>query len=281
MTFSTLLSTEELSTHMHDPEWVIVDCRFELSIPDRGHDQYLVGHIPGAVYAHQNKDLAGEVTSQTGRHPLPESNAFIQRLSDWGIGPQTQVIAYDESDGSKAARLWWLLQYYGHTRAAVLDGGLAAWIQSGFAMQSREEHNLPATFSGEPHPEMVADLACVELARQDPDWLVIDARTPERYSGAIEWVDPVAGRIPGSINYYFGNCVLPDGRFKPAEELRQEFVALVGKRPMEHVIVYCGSGVTACSNLLAFEYTGLRGARLYPGSWSEWIRNPANLVATG
>jgi len=281
MSYSILVSIQELSTHINDPDWVIVDCRFDLDIPDRGQDQYLVGHIPGAVYAHQNKDLAGEVTPQTGRHPLPEASAFQQRLGDWGIGPQTQVIAYDDSDGSKAARLWWLLHYYGHTRAAVLDGGLAGWTQSGLPLQSREEQNLPATFSGESHPEMVADSACVDLARQDPNWLVIDARTPERYSGSIEWVDPVAGRIPGSVNYYFGNCVLPDGRFRPAEELRREFLALVGNRQIEHVIVYCGSGVTACSDLLALEYAGLRGARLYPGSWSEWIRDPENPVAKG
>jgi thiosulfate/3-mercaptopyruvate sulfurtransferase len=247
MTYSTLISNHDLFAHLHDPGWVIVDCRFDSDNPAWGHDQYLAGHIPGAVYAHQNDDLAGKVTPQSGRHPLPVPNELHQRFADWGIGAENQVVAYDDSDGSKASRLWWLLRYYGHTQAAVLDGGLLNWNKGGYSLRKGEEQNIPAVFNGLAHPEMVADLAAVDCARQDPAWLVVDARAPERYEGMVELID----------------------------------LTLLSGRSPDHMIVYCGSGITACVNLLALEFAGLSGARLYPGSWSEWIRNPANPVATG
>jgi thiosulfate/3-mercaptopyruvate sulfurtransferase len=173
------------------------------------------------------------------------------------------------------------LHYYGHTRAAVLDGGLLNWNKSGFALRHGEEQNIPGIFNGEAHPEMVADLSTVDRARQDPAWLVVDARAPERHQGMVELIDAVAGRIPGSVNYYYGDNLNPGSTFRNPQELRQDYLSLLAGRQPDHVIHYCGSGVTACVNLLAMEYAGLSGSRLYPGSWSEWIRNPANPVATG
>jgi thiosulfate/3-mercaptopyruvate sulfurtransferase len=281
MNFSTLVSKQELHAHLNEPGLVIVDCRFDMDNPDWGHDQYLVNHIPGAVYAHQNNDLAGKVTAQSGRHPLPVPCELHLRFADWGIGPDTQVVAYDDADGSKAARLWWLLRYYGHTRAAVLDGGLLNWNKSEYSLRHGEEQNIPGIFNGEANSEMVADLATVDRARSDPAWLVVDTRSPERHTGMVELIDAVAGRIPGSVNYYYGDNLNPGSTYRSPQELRQDYQTLLAGREPDHVIMYCGSGVTACVNLLAMEYAGLPGSRLYPGSWSEWIRNPANPVATG
>jgi thiosulfate/3-mercaptopyruvate sulfurtransferase len=281
MNFSTLISKQELVAHLDDPAWVIADCRFDMDNPEWGHDQYLVNHIPGAVYANQNNDLAGKVTPQSGRHPLPVPYELHLRFADWGIGPDTQVVAYDDADGSKAARLWWLLRFYGHIRAAVLDGGLLNWNKSEYALRHGEEQNIPGNFTGEAHSEMVADLSTVDRARQDPAWLVVDARSPERHQGMVELIDAIAGRIPGSVNFYYGDNLNPGSTIRSPQELRQDYLTLLAGRQPDHMIMYCGSGVTACVNLLAMEYAGLPGSRLYPGSWSEWIRNPANPVATG
>jgi thiosulfate/3-mercaptopyruvate sulfurtransferase len=281
MTFTTLISNQELVNHLNNPGWVLIDCRFDMDNPDWGYEQYLENHIPGAVYAHQNNDLAGKVTAQSGRHPLPVPNELHLRFGDWGIAPETQVVAYDEADGSKASRLWWLLHYYSHTRVAVMNGGLLKWNQAGYPLRHGEEQNIPTVFYGEAHPEMVADLPTVDRARQDPAWLVVDARSPERHQGMVELIDAVAGRIPGSINYYYGDNLNPGSTYRNPQELRQEYTKLLAGRQPDHVIMYCGSGITACVNLLALEYCGFPGARLYPGSWSEWIRNPANPVAMG
>ncbi len=281
MNFSTLISIQELAAHLNEPGLVIVDCRFDMENPGWGHDQYLENHLPGAVYAHQNNDLAGKVTPQSGRHPLPVPCELHLRFGDWGIGPETQVVVYDDADGSKAARLWWLLRYYGHTRAAVLDGGLLNWNKTGLSLRHGEEQNIPAVFNGEAHPEMVADLPTVDRARQDSDYLVVDARSPERYEGTVELIDAVAGRIPGSVSFYYGDNLNPGSTYRDPQELRGEYLALLAGRQPDHMIVYCGSGITACVTLLAMDYAGLPGARLYPGSWSEWIRNPENPVATG
>jgi thiosulfate/3-mercaptopyruvate sulfurtransferase len=281
MTYPTIIPAAELASHLSDSDWVFVDCRFDTDNPSWGHEQYLENHLPGAVYAHQNNDLASQVTPHTGRHPLPEPELIMRRFGEWGISQDTQVIAYDDADGSKAARLWWLLRYYGHEKAAVLNGGLLRWIKAGFTLRAGEEQNMPQDFTGQPHPEMVADQALVDLARQDPAWLVVDARSPERHEGMYELIDSVAGRIPGSVNYYYGDNLNPGSTFRASQDLREEFLALLAGRQPQQVIQYCGSGITACLNVLAFEYAGLSGSRLYPGSWSEWIRNPANPIATG
>jgi thiosulfate/3-mercaptopyruvate sulfurtransferase len=281
MSFTTLISTHELADNLYKRGLVIVDCRFDMDNPDWGHDQYLLNHIPGAVYAHQNNDLAGKVTPQSGRHPLPVLSELHTRFGDWGINPETQVVAYDDADGSKASRLWWLLRYYGHSHVAVLNGGLLNWNKERGELRKGLEQNIPVVFNGDAHPDMVADILVVDRARQDPAWLVVDARSPERHQGMFELIDSVAGRIPGSVNYYYGDNLIPGSLFREAQELRQEYLILLAGRPPENVIMYCGSGITACLNILAFEYAGLPGSRLYPGSWSEWIRNPANPVATG
>lgn len=279
MSFETLISSQELSRHLAETDWVVIDCRFDLAYPDWGIGEYLANHIPTARYAHLNNDLSSKVTFQTGRHPLPEKMKILSKFGNWGISKNSQVVAYDQSDGSIASRLWWLLRYYGHTSVAVLDGGYQKWQEEGLPLNSGHEHKSAVNFHGFPNYKMVADIGLVEHARVDPDWLVIDARAPERYMGTSEPIDPIAGHIPGSVNYYFGNNINTANTYKKPREIKREFNKLLNGRHPGRVIVYCGSGVTSCSILLALEYAGIKGALLYPGSWSEWIRNPDNPIA--
>lgn len=280
MAFETLITTKELSLHLNDPGWVVIDCRFDMSDFNWGFGEYLKNHIPTAVYADANHDLADTVTSKTGRHPLPDQKSIISKFSVWGISKSSQVVVYDQSDGSIASRLWWLLRYYGHIKVAVLDGGFQKWIKENLPIRSTIEHHPPAAFEGNPHPGMVADIDLVKRVRLDPKWLVIDARAPERYLGFVETIDPVAGHIPGSVNYYFGDSLNPGSTYKDAIELQMEFSKFLEGRAPGRVVVCCGSGVTACSIILAFQHAGFNGIRLYPGSWSEWIRDPTNPIAT-
>jgi len=280
MPYKTLITTKELSHHLAEPGWVVIDCRFDLSDPDWGVGETLKNHIPTAVYAHLNDDLSDKVTVITGRHPLPDHKTITSKFGTWGISANSQVVVYDQSDGSIASRLWWLLRYYGHTQVAVLDGGFQKWVRDDLPLLSVVKFRLPATFHGKPHPDMVADIDLVKRARLDSTWLVIDSRAPERYLGISETIDPIAGHIPGSVNYYFGDNLNPGSTYKDPIELRQEFNNLLDSRQPDRVIVYCGSGVTSCSNLLALQHAGIHGARLYPGSWSEWIRDPDNPIAT-
>lgn len=271
--YSTLISTSDLQPHLTDEDWAIVDCRFDLAKPDWGQVSYQDSHIPGAVYAHMDRDLAGAVTSESGRHPLPDINTFSQRLGDWGIGNDTQIIAYDTTGGSFAVRLWWLLRLAGHQAVAILDGGFPKWQKEGRPTASGIETRPPAKF--EPHPDLsrVVDAAEVERIRQNPDYCLIDARAPERYRGEQEPIDPVAGHIPGAVNRFHALNLTPDGTLLPAETLRTQFQSLIGDVPPDRVVVYCGSGITSIHHLLAMEIAGLPGARLYAGSWSHWIRD--------
>jgi thiosulfate/3-mercaptopyruvate sulfurtransferase len=280
MPYETLISAKELALHITDSDWVIIDCRFDLADPGWGAEQYLKSHIPTAIYAHLNNELSGKVTKQSGRHPLPDDKTIQSNFCAWGISADTQVVVYDQSDGSIASRLWWLLRYFGHFRVAVLDGGYQKWLKEGLPLRSEFEHNAPALFQGNRHPEMVADIEMVKRFRLDPACLVIDARSPERHLGISEAIDPVAGHIPGSVNRYFGDNLNLDITYKTPLELRQEFDQLLGGRQPTQVVVYCGSGVTSCSNLLALKHAGIDGALLYPGSWSEWIRDPDNPIAS-
>lgn len=278
---STILSAKEAYDHFHDPRWVFVDCRFNLANPAWGFEDYLRGHIPGAIYADLNIDLSGPISDHTGRHPLPNPEEFIGRLESWGIDLNKQVVVYDHESGAFASRLWWLLRTYGHEAVAVLDGGLPAWIAAGYPLAEGVERRNPATFEGYPDPNQWVTSREVELLLQDPSFVFIDARAPERFRGEQEPIDPVAGHIPGAVNRFHGENISDDGFFLPAEILRQAFEAIAGDLPPDHLIVYCGSGVTSCHHLLAMEIAGLYGARLYVGSWSEWIRDPKRPIATG
>ena len=277
---TTLIDTATLAARLTDPTVVIIDCRFELAKPEAGELAYAAGHIPGAAYAHLDRDLSGPKTGSNGRHPLPSPSVLAATLGRLGIDATTQVIAYDQDNGMHASRLWWLLRWMGHEAVAVVDGGFAAWVADGHAMAHDVEVHAARTFSGAANPDLTVDAAVVGALARSGSARVIDARAPERYRGETEPIDPVAGHIPGAVNYWFARNLI-NGRFRSAEALRAEFETLVSGVAMDQVVSYCGSGVTGCHNLLALEHAGLRGARLYPGSWSEWVSDPSRPVAQG
>ncbi len=279
--YETIISAEEIALNLDNPDWVIIDCRFDLQNPSWGHQSYLQAHIPGAVYAHLDRDLSGPITPNSGRHPLPDIKSITARLSEWGIAHQKQVVVYDTAGGAFAGRLWWQLRFLGHSRVAVLDGGFEAWQQSGFSIATGTESRLPAKFISHINWDMVADTFEVARIRQDNNYILIDARAPERYRGEVEPIDPIAGHIPGAFNRFHGSNLGPDGKFLSPAELRKQFDALIGDTPPNRVIVYCGSGVTSIHHILAMEIAGLPGARLYAGSWSEWIRDPNRPIEQG
>nr|WP_314632864.1 sulfurtransferase [uncultured Janthinobacterium sp.] len=281
--YTTLISASELASRLNDSGWVILDCRHDLLNPAAGSDAFAAGHIQNAQFANIDTDLSGPKTARganfTGRHPLPDRNALLAALRGWGINDDTQVVAYDGQGGMFAARLWWLLRWVGHPAVAVLDGGLTAWQAQSLPLVTpvaprpagniAEKTSLTRTVTVQ---ELVANLSTQELQ-------VLDARAPDRFRGENESIDPVGGHIPGAKNRFFKDNLQLDGRFKHADELEKEFAGLISKP--ETAILQCGSGVTACHNLLAMEVAGLPGAALYPGSWSEWCADPARPVATG
>jgi len=280
MAFITLIDSETLESHLNDPDWVVVDCRFSLTDPSDGRRAYLQAHIPGAVYAHLEEDLSGPVVpGKTGRHPLPDPGVLAATFSRWGIDTRVQVVAYDDAGGAMAAaRLWWLLRWLGHDAVAVLDGGWSHWIREGRPIRSGNEVREPRMFRPRMRPEYVVTAEEVARVRMDPAWRLLDVRAPMRFRGEQEPIDPVAGHIPGALNAPFAENLTIEGRFRSPQELRARFEALLGSVPPERVICYCGSGVTAAHTLLAMTHAGLQGARLYAGSWSEWITDPARPI---
>jgi thiosulfate/3-mercaptopyruvate sulfurtransferase len=279
-----LIDAATLHRHLGDPDWVVFDCRHDLSEHARGAQLYAEGHLPGAFFAPVETVLSGEKTGANGRHPLPDAQAFAAFLNAHGVTPETQIVAYDDVGGQYAARLWWLARWIGLTRAAVLDGGLPKWRASGYALT----RDVPTRRDGgsviaRPDATAVVEAASVlETVNGSGGWLVLDARAPERFRGEVEPIDRVAGHIPSARNRFFKLNLTPDQTMRPAAELRREFEAVLGDawRP-EQVVHQCGSGITACANLLAMEHAGLRGSKLYVGSWSEWIADPARPIARG
>jgi thiosulfate/3-mercaptopyruvate sulfurtransferase len=270
--YTTIISPEILLSHLSDPDWAIFDCRFDLKDPNWGLINYQESHIPGAVYAHLDRDLSAPVIpAQTGRHPLPAVEDLAARFSAWGINHQTQVVVYDTAGGAYAARLWWLLRFLGHTAAAVLDGGFQSWQKAGYPLSTGIETHSPSVFTPQPNWDMIATTQEVEQVHSNPHYRLIDARAPERFRGEVEPIDPVAGHISGAVNRFHGANLQPDGKFLPPEVLRSQFSDLINPVLLENTIVYCGSGVTSCHHLVALERAGLPSARLYVGSWSEWI----------
>jgi thiosulfate/3-mercaptopyruvate sulfurtransferase len=282
MTLSTLIEATSLMELMRKPGIAVIDCRFDLANPDAGRNAFLVGHIPGARYADLNRDLSAPVTASSGRHPLPSPQNFAATLERLGIGSDTQVIAYDDSAGAFAARAWWLLHWLGHAAVAVLDGGLKAWLAAGGSLESGAG---PAVNAGHFVPRVdqgaVLDAADVQALLKDPEFLLIDARAPERFAGTVEPIDAIAGHIAGAVNQPFSSNLGPDGRFLPPAALRRLWDERLAGKPPRQVAAMCGSGVTACHNLLSLEVAGLSGAKLYAGSWSEWIRDPKRPIAQG
>ena len=294
MSQTTLITPRQLAARLEERDLAVIDCRFELARPQWGREAYASARIPRALYAHLDHDLSGKTTASTGRHPLPPIDEIAARLGLWGIDAQVQVVAYDQSSGAHAARLWWLLRWLGHTRVAVLDGGFAAWQEEKLPLDTtplpatgaRAQREGPARrFDPRPDPEMVVSTTELEaligsgqFARAD--LVLVDARSADRFAGRNETIDPVAGHIPGARNHPFTNSVDTAGRFVDRGTLREQFAKTLEGVPPDAAICMCGSGVTACHNLLAMEVAGLKGARLYAGSWSEWIRDPKHPIVS-
>jgi len=281
MKYSTLVSADQLAQHINDPDWIIFDCRFTLTDTDSGRRAYLAAHIPGARYAHLNDDLSSEVTAASGRHPLPNPEILAEKLSQWGVDEGKQVVVYDDSFGAMAGRMWWLLRWLGHDAVALLDGGIQRWVRQKHPLTPDLPLIVPAKFTARPDNEMWVDATCIEKALRSSECLLIDARSEERFSGEREPLDKVAGHIPGSVNYPFEDNLDLDSTFMSAEDLRAAYLDLLNGVEPARVVHLCGSGVTACHSLIAMEHAGLKGARLYPGSWSEWITDPGRPVETG
>jgi thiosulfate/3-mercaptopyruvate sulfurtransferase len=281
MKFQPLIDATDLAAGIERAECVVVDCRFELQAPHKGFASYLAGHIPGARYAHLDKDLAAPVTPSSGRHPLPSVNDFAASLGAWGITAQTRVVAYDDAGGAIAARLWWMLRWLGHRDCAVLDGGIAAWRAAGLPFETLIPRWREAVYAPR-HVRLDWVVPATEienaLARGA---CLLDARAAPRFRGDSEPIDPVAGHIPGARNLPFSDCLTAGGRFQPAERLAETLAAATSGVADGNVIAMCGSGVTACHLLLAMEAAGLGTGKLYVGSWSEWIRDPARPIASG
>jgi thiosulfate/3-mercaptopyruvate sulfurtransferase len=282
--YTTLISADDLAAHIEDPDWVIVDCRHDLVNLAFGREAYAAGHLPHAVFADMETELSGakrfDDGAFRGRHPLPEKEALAAVLRRWGVNQSTQVVAYDAHGGMYAARLWWLLRWIGHEAAAVLDGGLPAWQALGQPLSSDppDPRSLGAIDVRAPFVPTVTVAEVLENIESEQR-TVVDARAADRFRGENETIDPVGGHIPGAKNRFFKDNLHNDGRFKAPEQLREEFASVIADP--RKAIMQCGSGVTACHNLLALEVAGMPGAALYPGSWSEWSSDPARPVAKG
>jgi thiosulfate/3-mercaptopyruvate sulfurtransferase len=281
---TTLIDVPSLRSWLAAGTAVLLDCRFDLHDPAAGRRAWTAAHLPGAHHADLGSDLSGPVTAASGRHPLPDPDALARFLGGLGIGADTPVIAYDQSNGSFAARAWWLLRWLGSRNVAVLDGGFEAWVAAGGSVESTDPPRRAVRFSARPdgRGSATADdvlAAVADSAAGAPGRRVVDARAAERFSGSVEPLDAVAGHVPGAVNHPFTANLGADGRFLSAPELRRRWSATLGTAAPGDAIVMCGSGVTACHDLLALEHAGLTGARLYAGSWSEWIRDPQRPVA--
>jgi len=296
--YTTLIEPSELAPYTDDANWAVLDCRFDLSRPDWSTASYAEGHVPNAIYAHLDRDLSSSITLTSGRHPLPQKEAFAATLGRWGIDANVQVIAYDQGNGAYAARLWWLLRWVGHARVAVLNGGFAAWQQAALPVSNQPSTRQPRRFDVRPsvggpvgdspvRDSPVGDsvVTTAELEKLVADGalkagerMLIDARAADRFAGQNETLDPVAGHIPGARNRPFAHNLDPQGRFLPPATLRSRWLETLGGQAPATVIAMCGSGVTACHNLLALEAAGLSGGQLYAGSWSEWIRDRSRPV---
>ena len=282
MTMRTLICARELAALRERGDVLVVDCRFELSDPHKGELDYLDAHIPGAVYANLDRDLSDLSKRGFGRHPLPNADAFSALLSRWGWRPEIPVVAYDNANGAlAAARLWWLLRLAGDECGAVLDGGLAAWTNAGFALDSKVVHRESGSVRIAFDPAMVVWIDELENLRRQGSAVLLDARAAQRFSGEVEPIDPVGGHVPRALNRPFSENLDASGRFKPSQQLRQEFEVLLAGRDAGDIVHMCGSGVTACHNLLAMEYAGLHGSRLFAPSWSGWVSDRSRPVATG
>jgi thiosulfate/3-mercaptopyruvate sulfurtransferase len=280
MPYTTLISVPDLAAHLDDANLIVCDCRHDLTDTGAGRRAYAESHIPGARFVHLDEDLSAPKTGRNGRHPLPDPDKFVRRLGEFGISNASQVVAYDASGGPYAARLWWMLRWLGHDAVAVLDGGWNAWTKTGLPTTTAVSNVKPARFV---RGAALARAVTAEDVALDstPQRRLLDARAPNRFRGENETLDPIAGHIPGAANRFFQLNLDADGKFKPATMLKKEFDEVLGNTASGQVTHYCGSGVTACHNLLTMEFAGLPGSCLYPGSWSEWCSDPKRPIVTG
>lgn len=278
---TTLVDTETLASHLEDPSWIVFDCRFVLTDPSAGACAYLEGHIPRAQYAHLDEDLSSPVTPTSGRHPLPDPVTLAHKLGQWGVDAKRQVVTYDDSHGAIAGRLWWLLRWLGHDAVAVLDGGLSKWQHEGRSLTAYASTMSASEFRAQPNDSLWLTASSVETMIERDGYRLLDNRTRERFVGDAEPLDRVAGHIPSAINWPLQDNLDESGCFLPADRLREQFSKLLSGTAPESIVSMCGSGVTACHNILALEVAGIPGTRLYAGSWSEWITNNTRPVAKG
>ena len=280
MSFSTLVSCAQLASHLDDPDWRVFDCRHQLSDVAFGARAYAEGHLPGAFFMHLDRDLSSPMSGSNGRHPWPDAQRLADLLGAAGVSPTTQVVVYDDAGGMVAARLWYLLRWLGHQRVALLDGGYGQWVKQGRPLSTELPVSAPVVFAESIAPrDTLLGVDAVLANIEQGELLLVDARAPDRFRGENETIDPVGGHIPGARNRFFRDNLDGDGLFRPAAELRSEFAELLAGFAPAKTVMYCGSGASACVNLLAMEVAGLPGARLYAGSWSEWCSDSARPVA--
>lgn len=281
MPYETVVQRDTVASRLDDPAWLLFDCRFELGDTEAGRRAFAKGHLPGAVYVHVDEDLAGPKGPGTGRHPLPDAGALADRLRQWGVTAGEQLVAYDGGSGAMAVRFWWLCRHLGLHAVALMSGGFEAWRREGRPLVTEVQRRAAGHVVPDVRPGDYLGADALQMALARGRCLLLDARSPERFRGEHEPMDARAGHVPGAVNRPFADNLDQAGEFKTPDVLRREFERILGRRDPGEVVHMCGSGVTACHNLLAMEHAGLTGSRLYPGSWSEWITDPDRPVATG
>lgn len=281
MTYQAIISVEDLHKNLTNDDWFIFDCRFLLKDPNGGLKKFEQGHIPGAQFADMDKDLASTMTATSGRHPLPEPSELVNKLQLWGVSNSSQIICYDDMSGAFAARMWWLLKWLGHDDVAVLDGGIDKWTSNNLALETDVNKRSKGTFSGKENNNMWVDVSFVQQQLAENKINLLDARSGERFTAQDTKTDPVAGHVPGAMSFPFSENLTKQGVFLSADELRTRFAETFSASENKEIINMCGSGVTACHNLLAMSIAGLPMTRLFVGSWSEWIKDKSRPVATG
>ena len=281
MEYNTIISAEELNSIINDDNVRVFDCRFSLKDPQGGLNNYLAGHLPSAQFADMDTQLSSAMTPTSGRHPLPDAEVFIQQLQAWGVNNETQVIAYDDISGAFAARLWWMMRWVGHNKVAVLNGGMQKWSDQGYSL-TQDGVQFPAgNFSGQANMDWLVDIDTVRAKLDSNEITLIDARAADRFTGKDQKTDPVPGHVPGAINLPFGGNLTKDGMMQSPEVIKERFANVIQNQPLENVTNMCGSGVTACHNMLAQAVAGMPPTKVFIGSWSQWIKDPSRPVETG
>ena len=279
--YTTYISAKELKDNLGKDNWVIIDCRFSLANTEAGQTAFNEAHIPGAVYAHLDNDLSGPIIpGETSRHPLPTIEDFVKKCRSWGIENSSQVVLYDNNGGMIASRLWWMLNWVGHNRVAVLDGAWDAWLAADMPVSNEKPEVQKSEFRASLNTELLVEVEEVESIRQDASFVLIDSRANKRYRGEVEPLDPIAGHIPGAVNAPNSEVIGAEAKVLDKEALKAHFDPIIEEKSMEKVVFYCGSGVSACRNILAMQHAGYGMAKLYAGSWSEWITDPERPIGT-